>query len=129
MEAEARLLEELVAIPQITKATVRAAAAGSGAQVTVQSAQHNLPANAKRQLVRAVHVPDPSRPGDVFAPALPVELPPMDLQSVSPSGARCFVPFGCVFVLFVQASVCTLHVRSAGTASLFWRATPHHGSI
>ena len=53
----------------------------------VHSAQHNLPANGKRQLLAHVHVPQPATPAASFVSGLPVELPPMDLQSVSPSGA------------------------------------------
>jgi hypothetical protein len=37
MEAEARLLEQLTSIPQITKATVRPARGGGGVQITVSS--------------------------------------------------------------------------------------------
>jgi hypothetical protein len=59
---------------------------GPGCGVQVQSAQHNLPANGKRQLLHTVHVPDPSAPGAAFVSGLPIELAPMELQSVSPSG-------------------------------------------
>lgn len=52
-----------------------------------QFAQHNLPANSKRQLVHSVHVPDASAPAAAFVSGLPTELPAMDMQSVSPSGA------------------------------------------
>ncbi|GBF91528.1 hypothetical protein Rsub_04268 [Raphidocelis subcapitata] len=91
MEAEARLLDQLTSIPQITKATVRPARTGGGVQITVQSAQHNLPVNGKRQLVHTVHVPDASSPGAAFVSGLPVELPQIDMQSVSPSGRRALV--------------------------------------
>ena len=100
MEHEARLLEELLSIPQITKATVRPAAAlnggnSGGVQIWVHSAQHNLPANSKRQLLHTVHVPDAAAaPAGAFVSGLPVELPPADLQSVSPSGRRMLVARG-----------------------------------
>jgi hypothetical protein len=54
----------------------------------VQSAQHNLPANGKRQLLHTVHVPDAASPGAAFVSGLPVELPQMDMQSAAPSGQR-----------------------------------------
>lgn len=38
MEAEARLLDQLTAIPQITKATLRPARAGGGVQIAVSVA-------------------------------------------------------------------------------------------
>jgi len=137
MEAEAKLLEQLTSIPQISKATARPArGSGGGVQVLVrsatlcvsrrrgnkrmragsalfaaadhliqqirnlpthqvQSAQHNLPANSKRQLLHTVHVPDAAAPDAAFVSGVPVELPAMELQSVSPSGARAAASHAC----------------------------------
>ncbi|KAF8057927.1 Serine/threonine-protein phosphatase PP1 isozyme 1 [Scenedesmus sp. PABB004] len=99
MEAEAGLMEALLSIPQLTRATARPAAPGAGAgggahhgvDITVLASQHNLPANAKRTLQFTAFVPDARQPRHVLASALPTELQASALSSVSPSGKRALV--------------------------------------
>jgi Acylamino-acid-releasing enzyme, N-terminal domain len=88
MDAETALLEELLSIPQLSKAMARPAASGQGIDITVTATQHNLPANAKRTLTHTLHVPDPACPhGAVLCGGLPAEPAASLLHSVSPSGA------------------------------------------
>jgi acylaminoacyl-peptidase len=96
-EAEARLLEEFTRVPILTRATVRADDSGN-VHLTVATAQHNLPANSKRQTQRSAVVPaaaiassSSSLAASALVSPLPAEPAASVLTSVSPSGKRMLV--------------------------------------
>lgn len=88
MVTEAKLLEALTSVPILTKAWCRPGASGSVNMLAVYS-QHNLPANAKRQLAYSVHLsPTEGSKLTAMVPGLPLELREHTLLSISPSGRK-----------------------------------------
>lgn len=94
VDREARVLEQFVEVPSISRGFLTPSATG-GVDIMVVQAQRNLPANKQRRFLSTVHIPVSAIMGSAptMIPSLPMQLPEdAVIVSPSPSGRRmCIV--------------------------------------